>query len=335
MINVTMQDTAAPRSITSLQSTTGNFWINWTWTNPDDSDFGYSEVYIDNVRTANVSDTYYNGSYSAHSIKTISIKTVDLNGNVNNSWMNQTTAIPNNPVLLTNISSPITIAEGQTAYIDADAIDADGDRLTYSASGLPAGASFNTASGAFSWTPADGDAGLYVVTFEVTDGYFSDSETVTITVNDVNHAPVITAFVPADGSVFDETDTINIGVTATDADGHALTYTIKIDGVTQSSGLGYAWGTDYSSAGAHTIDITVSDGIDQVTERHIVVINNVHPRWDVNEDLEVNILDITLIGQKYGTAVEAPYPQWDVNQDGIINIQDLTVTSYYFGESVA
>ncbi|MDT8309410.1 MAG: dockerin type I domain-containing protein, partial [Bacteroidales bacterium] len=87
--------------------------------------------------------------------------------------------------------------------------------------------------------------------------------------------------------------------------------------------------------GAHTIDITVSDGIDQVTDQHIVVINNVLPRWDVNEDWEVNILDITKIGQEYGTSIEAPYPRWDVNQDGVVNIQDLTVTGYYFGETVA
>ena len=202
MINVTIQDTAAPRSITSLQSTTGNFWINWTWTNPEDSDFGYSEVYIDNVWTANVSNTYYNGSYTAHSIKTISIKTVDLNGNVNNTWMNQTTAIPNNPVLLTNISSSIATAEGQTVYIDADAIDADGDSLTYSASGLPAGASFNTASGAFSWTPTFEQAGVYEnVHFDVTDGNLTDWENITITVNNVNRAPAISGLVNQSGIV--------------------------------------------------------------------------------------------------------------------------------------
>ncbi|KAF5410932.1 MAG: hypothetical protein C5S43_04005 [Candidatus Methanocomedens sp.] len=76
----------------------------------------------------------------------------------------------------------------------------------------------------------------YVITFEVTDGYLSDSEAVTITVNDVNHAPVITGFVPADGSVFNEVDIITIDVTASDADGQALSYIIKINGVTQSSG---------------------------------------------------------------------------------------------------
>ena len=67
-----------------------------------------------------------------------------------------------------------------------------------------------------------------MVTFEVTDGYLSDSEAVSITVNDGNHAPVITEFVPADGSVFNEVDIITIDVTASDADGQALTYNRKI-----------------------------------------------------------------------------------------------------------
>jgi hypothetical protein len=156
------------------------------------------------------------------------------------------------------------------------ASDADSNSLTYSASGLPTGASFNTASGAFSWTPADGQASTYVVTFEVTDGYLSDSEAVTITVNDANHAPVITAFEHVDGSVFNEVNVITIDVTASNADGQALTYNIMIDGVTKSTTSSYAWETDNSSAGAHTIDVTVSNGTDQVTDQHIITVKGIN-----------------------------------------------------------
>ncbi|MDW7775651.1 MAG: putative Ig domain-containing protein [Methanosarcinales archaeon] len=227
-----------------------------------------------------------------------------------------------------------SVDEENTLAFTLSASDADGDSLNYSATNLPAGASLNPVSGAFSWTPADGDAGTYVVTFEVTDGYLSDPETVTITVNDVNHVPVITAFVPADGSVFGEGDSITIDVTASDTDNQALSYSIKIDGVTKSTSSSYAWETDYLSAGAHTIDITVSDGIDQDTETHIININDVNPRWDVNKDGKVNILDITLIGQKQGRSYMAPYPREDVNQDSVVNVQDLTVAGYYFGETI-
>ena len=122
----------------------------------------------------------------------------------------------------------------------------------------------------------DGQTGTYVVTFEVTDGDLSDSEVITITVNEINRAPVITAFEPADGSVFNEVDIITIDVTASDADGQALAYNIKIDGVTKSTTSSYAWVTDYSSAGAYTIDITVSDGIEQVTDQHIITVKGIN-----------------------------------------------------------
>lgn len=226
-----------------------------------------------------------------------------------------------------------SVDEESALTFTVSASDADGDSLTYSASNLPDGASFNTATRVFTWTPADGQAGTYSVTFDVTDGYLTDSESVAITVNEVNHAPVITAFVPANNAVFDETDTITIDVTASDVDGQALSYTIKIDGVTYSTSSSYFWNTDYSSAGSHTILVTVTDGVNEVTSQRTITINNLHPLWDVNEDQSVDILDITIVGQKYGTTVDTPYPRYDVNQDGIINIQDLVVVGYHFGET--
>ncbi|MDW7775892.1 MAG: putative Ig domain-containing protein [Methanosarcinales archaeon] len=227
-----------------------------------------------------------------------------------------------------------SIDEENAIAFTISASDVDGDSLVYAASSIPAGASFNTSSGAFSWTPADGQAGTYVVTFEVSDGVLSDSKAVTITVYEVNHPPVITVFEPADASVFDEVSTVNINVTANDVDGQVLTYVIKIDGVTCSTNPNYTWETGYSSSGIHIIDITVSDGANQVTHLHTITINDVHPRWDVNEDRIVNILDVTIIGQKYGASIEKPYPRWDVNQDGTINVQDLTITAFYFGDTV-
>ena len=246
---------------------------------------------------------------------------------------NATVLIDTAPVL-TQIGSR-SVDAGDALAFTTSATDADGDSLTYSATNLPAGASFNAASGAFSWTPADGQAGTYVVTFEVTDSYLSDSEDITITVSDANNAPVITSFVPENILSFNESDVITIGIVATDEDGNALSYTIKIDGVTKSTSSSYVWETDYSSAGTHTIDITVSDGIEQVTGQRTITINDVHPRWDVNEDGIVNVLDISIIGQEYGTSVEAPYPRWDVNQDGDVNIQDMTLVGNRFGETVA
>jgi len=168
----------------------------------------------------------------------------------------------------------------------------------------------------------------------VSDGYLKDSQSVTVTVNKLNNPPVINYFEPLNGSSFSEGERINISVNASDADRQALNYSIKIDGVTCSTGTAYVWETDYSSSGNHTIQVVVSDGVEEVKKQSIIYISECHPRWDVNEDGVVNILDITKVSQMHGTTVSKPYPRYDVNQDGVVNIQDLTLVGYHFGETV-
>ena len=50
---------------------------------------------------------------------------------------------------------------GAAVSLDADATDGDGDTLTYSATGLPAGISIAPATGVISGTLAAGSAGTY------------------------------------------------------------------------------------------------------------------------------------------------------------------------------
>ncbi len=232
------------------------------------------------------------------------------------------------------ICCPKSVDEKSNLAFKISAKDADGDRLTLSASGLPEGASFNRTSGAFAWTPAVGQAGVYTITFKVSDGYLTDSENVTVTVNKLNNPPVINFFEPINGSSFSEGERIGVSVNASDAEGQALNYSIKIDGVMYSSDLAYVWETDYSSSGNHTIEVSVSDGIDEAKMQHSIYISECHPRYDVNEDGVVNILDITNVSREYETTVSKPYPRYDTNQDGEINILDLTLVGHHFGELV-
>mgnify|MGYP002478788459 CR=1 FL=1 len=232
------------------------------------------------------------------------------------------------------ICCPKSVDEKSNLAFKISAKDADGDRLTLSASGLPEGSSFNRTSGAFAWTPAVGQAGVYTITFKVSDGYLTDFENVTVTVNKLNNPPVINFFEPINGSSFSEGERIGISVNATDAEKQALNYSIKIDGVMYSSDPAYIWETDYSSSGNHTIEVSVSDGIDEAKMQHSIYISECHPRYDVNEDGVVNILDITNVSREYETTVSKPYPRYDTNQDGEINILDLTLVGHHFGEKV-
>jgi hypothetical protein len=96
--------------------------------------------------------------------------------------------------------APVFAAGGESQSVDENraltfgvsATDPDGDALTYSASGLPAGASFDPATQQFSWTPSYTQAGTYTVTFTASDGTksysLSGSKDVTITVRDVTVA---------------------------------------------------------------------------------------------------------------------------------------------------
>jgi PKD repeat protein len=76
-----------------------------------------------------------------------------------------------------------SISEGYLLKFTIYASDPDGDSPIYSADNLPSGATFDPAARTFSWTPDHGQAGSYPVHFEVTDGYLTDTENITITVS--------------------------------------------------------------------------------------------------------------------------------------------------------
>src|SRR3990172_1830574 len=71
--------------------------------------------------------------------------------------------------------TPLTFAVGGSDP------DLPAQPLTFSAGDLPEGATFDPATRTFAWTPTEAQgAGDYQVTFEVSDGTLTDSETITI-----------------------------------------------------------------------------------------------------------------------------------------------------------
>ena len=78
-----------------------------------------------------------------------------------------------------------TTEEGQQLAFLVEASDPDGTIPALSAAPLPAGASFTDrgdGQGVFDWTPADGQAGTYEITFTASDGALSASQLVVLTV---------------------------------------------------------------------------------------------------------------------------------------------------------
>ena len=110
------------------------------------------------------------------------------------AYFSRNPLFPNEAPVLELIGNK-TVAEGQTLTFTVAATDPDGDAITYSATNLPAGATFDPASRTFTWTPDYTQSGTYNdVTFTVTDGDLSSSESITISVTNV---PLLTALHPA------------------------------------------------------------------------------------------------------------------------------------------
>jgi hypothetical protein len=78
------------------------------------------------------------------------------------------------------VTNPGTRTATEGAFsLPITATDADGDTLTYSASGLPGGTTINTSTGAITGTVTQG---VYTVTVTASDGQAQDSATFTLTV---------------------------------------------------------------------------------------------------------------------------------------------------------
>ena len=124
--------------------------------------------------------------------------------------------------------SNLTAVQGSamTAYTAPSATDANGDAITYSASNLPPGISFNAATRAFSGTPTG--TGTWTVTYTATDSHgAATSKTFTITVSPpANQPPVYNGGIPSD--IFFSPGSLSYTFPATaftSPAGLALTYT--------------------------------------------------------------------------------------------------------------
>ena len=165
----------------------------------------------------------------------------------------------NQPPVLATIGNK-SIDEGTTLSFTLSATDPDGDSLTYSATSLPIGATFNAATRTFTWTPGSTQAGNYNASFSVSDGSLSDAETVAITVGNVNSPPVLAAI---GSKSINEGTTLSFTLSATDPDGDDLTYsaTDLPSGATFNAATRmFTWTPGNTQAGNYNVSFSVSDG---------------------------------------------------------------------------
>jgi hypothetical protein len=170
------------------------------------------------------------------------------------------------PVLVTIGNK--TVNEGSLLSFFATATDPDAppQTLTFSlGAGAPAGAAITT-GGAFTWTPTEAQGpGVYPITVIVTDdgvGHLSDSETIQVTVNEVNQAPVLAAI---SNKTVMAGNTLAFTATATDGDLPANTLSFSLDpgapaGASITSGGNFTWTpTSLQAPGNYLITVRVTD----------------------------------------------------------------------------
>ncbi len=101
------------------------------------------------------------------------------------------------PVVTNPGSHTVNELTSLTFTVAATDADAPANTLTWSLEGAPAGATINPSTGAFSWTPTEAQGpGTFPITIRATDNgtpALSDFEAITVTVNEVNVAPTLTA----------------------------------------------------------------------------------------------------------------------------------------------
>ena len=110
--------------------------------------------------------------------------------------------------------------------------DVDGDTLTYSGNFLPAWLSIDPATGLLSGTPSNSDVGSYDISITASDGQLSISDSFTITVTNVNDAPVVVIALANQASPEDTAVSFTLPAgTFTDVDaGDALTLSATLAG---------------------------------------------------------------------------------------------------------
>ena len=175
----------------------------------------------------------------------------------------------NNAPVLAAISDQ-TVKEGAQLRFTASATDIDlpVQKLLFSLEpGAPAGAVIDFMSGEFTWTPTETQGpGIHTITVRVTDEgapALSDSRTFSVTVEEVNNAPVLAAI--SDQTVKEGVQlTFNASATDVDLPAQKLMFSLEpgapAGAVINATNGEFTWTpTETQGPGIHTITVGVTD----------------------------------------------------------------------------
>ncbi len=229
-----------------------------------------------------------------------------------------------------------TVDELAELAFTATATDADlpANSLTFSLVGAPTGASINASSGGFSWTPTEAQGpDDYTFTVKVTDsgsGGLSDEESITVHVNEVNAAAVLTGVPPSLAT--NELVAVTFDADATDGDTPPQPLTFSLAGAPSGASIdagtgAFSWTpTEAQGPGSYPFHVAVSDGVTAAQAAITITVNEINlapvlaaignqtadelaaltfTASATDADLPANTLSFSLVGAPVGAAIDA------------------------------
>jgi hypothetical protein len=225
----------------------------------------------------------FNPDYTQSGIYNVTFKAADTLGGVDSEVVQITVNNVNHAPVLDSIG-PKSVDEGSNLTFRIHATDADLDSLILSALNGPAHSSFvdsGNGAGSFLFTPDFSQTGIYNVTFKAADTLGGvDSEVVQITVNNVNHAPVLDSIGPKS---VDEGSNLTFRIHATDADLDSIildTLNVPLNAAFIDSGNGagsFTFNPDYTQSGIYNVTFKAADTLGGVDSEVVqITVNNVN-----------------------------------------------------------
>ncbi len=190
---------------------------------------------------------------------------------------NQLPVITSSPLLITN--------EGEFYQYLVVANDADGDALQYSLELAPEGMLISD-SGLIEWLPGYELAGAHEVHVEVDDGkQGTATQHFSLDVINTNRDPQITS-----QPIITATENIQYlyQVTTNDDDGDVIQFNLAnapAGMIIANDGL-ISWLPDYNTAGDHTVDVEITDGIATVIQTFVITVININ-QPPISDDISV------------------------------------------------
>ena len=217
-----------------------------------------------------------------------------------------------------NLLSQYSVAKNQLNITTVLVVDTEGDETSISIGGVDA-ASFELSNDnllSFVSAPDYLNKTSYALALTVTDGTDSTTQSITVTVTNVDDAEPV--FSSSSSFSAAENQTAIGTVTATDADSSSITFTVSGSELAITSGglLSFVSAPDYETKSSYTATVTATDGTNSTTQSITVTVTDVNESSvtvaadaaSTNEDTSITfdpLTNDTIVTDGYSVSVAA------------------------------